>query len=250
MAVTKNLKARAIKSILSGTSNFGICPICEKRTLFVELDEWLRDYYLCVYCKSIPRNRAIIFVLERFFPRYRIMKIHESSPGGPASDKLQKECPDYTPTHLYPDLRPGEYKNGIRCENLEEMTFEDNSFDLMITQDVLEHILNPDRAFREIGRILKPGGAHVFTVPMYRRKKTLVRAIETDRGIEYMEEKKYHGNPIDEKGSLVTREWGEDIVGYIKEKSGLNTTVHRIVDRKLGLDGEFLEVFISTKKGI
>lgn len=248
MAVIKNLKARAIKSILTGRSNRGTCPICEKRTLFIELDEWLRDYYVCIYCRSIPRNRAIIFVLEKFFPRYRTMKIHESSPCGPASDKLRKECLNYTPTHFYPDVRPGDYKNGIRCEDLEEMTFEDNSFDLMITQDVLEHILTPDRAFKEIARILKPGGAHVFTVPVYDREKTLIRAVETPKGIEYPEEKQYHGNPIDEKGSLVTREWGKDIVRYIKEKSGLDTTVHRIVDRNLGLNGEFLEVFVSEKQ--
>ena len=51
---------------------------------------------------------------------------------------------------------------GNRCENLEELTFDDNTFDLVITQDVLEHVLNPGKAFKEICRVLKPGGAHKF----------------------------------------------------------------------------------------
>ena len=44
------------------------------------------------------------------------------------------------------------------------MTFENESFDLFITQDVFEHVMTPNKAFKEIERVLKPGGAHVFTV--------------------------------------------------------------------------------------
>src|ERR1019366_2746057 len=92
---------------------------------------------------------------------------HESSPGGPASAKLARECHHYTPTHFFPDVPPGGLKDGIRCENLEEQTFADASFDLVVTSDVFEHVLDPARAFSEIARTLRPGGAHVFTVPWY-----------------------------------------------------------------------------------
>eukprot|EP00439_Symbiodinium_sp_Y106_P065633 s33_g10.t1 len=34
----------------------------------------------------------------------------------------------------------------------------DESFDLVICTDVLEHVLNPKRAMHEMGRLLKPGG--------------------------------------------------------------------------------------------
>ena len=44
------------------------------------------------------------------------------------------------------------------------MTFQNESFDLFITQDVFEHVMEPNKAFKEIERVLKPGGAHVFTV--------------------------------------------------------------------------------------
>lgn len=215
--------------------------------MFVIKNSWLRDNYLCVRCGSIPRNRALIHVLQTGFPGYRSMKVHESSPCGAASDKLQRECRDYTPTYFYPEVPPGGYKNGVRCENIEHMTFEDGSFDLMITQDVMEHVLNPGKAFEDIARVLKPGGAHVFTVPIYKGKKTLVRAVEAPEGVKYLEEAQYHGNPIDRKGSLVVTEWGEELIEFITLHGGLATTVHRIVDRKLGIDGEFLEVLVSRK---
>ena len=36
----------------------------------------------------------------------------------------------------------------------------------------MEHIFNPQSAFREIARTLKPGGAHIFTVPLINKERT------------------------------------------------------------------------------
>ncbi|CAE7702475.1 unnamed protein product, partial [Symbiodinium sp. CCMP2456] len=41
----------------------------------------------------------------------------------------------------------------------------DESFDLVICTDVLEHVLNPKRAMHEMGRLLKPGGIVLLQVP-------------------------------------------------------------------------------------
>jgi hypothetical protein len=56
----------------------------------------------------------------------------------------------------------------------------------------------------------------------------------------------YHGDPIDEKGSLVVTEWGRELCDFIYRTSGATTTAILIQDMSLGLDGEFWEVFIST----
>jgi SAM-dependent methyltransferase len=141
-----------------GKVHVGHCPICETQTLFVFRSDWLRDGYICRRCKSIPRWRAIIHVLGQQFPNWRDLVIHESSPGGPASKKLKRECCNYLPTHYFADASPGSIHKGFRSENLEHQTFPDESFDLVITQDVLEHIFHPGAAFREIARTLKPHG--------------------------------------------------------------------------------------------
>lgn len=246
MISIRSLK-RIFQCIVEGRCNFGVCPVCERRTIFLKTDPWLRDFYICVYCRSIPRQRAIIHIVETFFPRYREMVIHESSPGGAASEKFQKECKRYIPTHYYFDTPPGGYKEGIRCENLEQLSFQDNVFDLVITQDVFEHVLNPARAFSEVARTLKPEGAHVFTVPYYPDSSTIIRAIESPGGILHLEEEVYHGNPIDEKGSLVVTDWGNDLFDFIYTNSGMTTTVYTLFDPCRGLEAAFLDVFISRK---
>lgn len=225
----------------------GYCPICKQHTLFIATNNWLRDYYLCVRCKSIPRFRALIVVLEKYFPNWRELKIHESSPAGASSNMLARECSNYIPTHFFPDIPSGSFFNGVRCENLEEQTFDDCSFDLVVTQDVFEHVLHPEKAFREIARTLYPGGAHVFTVPWYYWQKTVVRAIDEDGEIKNLLPPEYHGNPISEKGSLVIREWGYDLIDYIKEVSGMLTTAVLVHAPNMGIEAEFLEVFISRK---
>jgi len=236
-----------LKSVFNGKANIGQCPVCGHRTFFIEEAAYLREHYRCFFCRSQPRNRALLHVLTTQFPAFRSYSIHESSPAGPASDKISRECPEYVPTQYFPDIPYGSSKGGFRCENLECMTFPDNFFDLVITQDVLEHVLHPEKAFAEIARILKPGGAHLFTVPIFSRKESLIRAVEADGVIQFLEEPDYHGNPVDEKGSLVAREWGEDIVDFIWKSSGLVTEVFSERDRSLGIDGQFLDVLVSRK---
>jgi len=233
--------------LLTGDYNSGYCPICQARTLFIIKDSWLRDHYFCIRCASIPRWRALIYVLQSYFPDWRNLHIHESSPGGASSDKLRRECGNYIATHFFPDTPVGEMKYGFRCENLERQTFQDEQFDLVVTQDVFEHILNPALALKEVCRTLKPGGAHLFTIPWYYWKKTLVRATESNGSIRHLEEPDYHGNPIDASGSLVVTEWGWDFCDFIYEQSGMTTTVIRITNRRMGIDGKFIEVFISRK---
>ncbi len=228
--------------------NFGVCPICNARTLFVKRHSWLRDNYLCIRCLSIPRWRAIIYVLEIYFPGWREFKIHESSPGGASSSKLKRECRNYyVASHFFPGVSPGQTKEGFRCENLERQTFDDGEFDLVVTQDVFEHVMNPGKAFSEVARTLKDGGAHVFTVPWYYWKETVIRAVEENGVTKYLREPDYHGNPIDQNGSLVVTEWGWDLCDFIYTHSGLTTTVVKLHDKWRGIDGEFLEVFISRK---
>lgn len=237
----------AIPHILRRGLVFGFCPICEKSTVFLKEGKWLRDDFRCMRCTSLPRGRALISVLESFVPRWREMSIHESSPGGASSSKLARDCKHYCATHYYPDVPLGQMKDGFRCENLEQQTFLDESFDLVVTQDVFEHVLEPAKAIREICRTLKPGGAHVFTVPWYYWKDTLVRAVRDGTGIRHLEKPDYHGNPIDSKGSLVVTEWGADFCDFVQRESGMTTTAVRIFDRRRGIEAEFIEVFISRK---
>jgi SAM-dependent methyltransferase len=51
--------------------------------------------------------------------------------------------------------------------NALDLPFPDNSFDRIITSEVLEHIWDCERAVTEIVRVLRPGGRLAATVPTY-----------------------------------------------------------------------------------
>ena len=229
----------------------GFCPICDKETVFRSRHAWFRDHLLCERCKSIPRERALMKVIKDFYPNFRELKIHESSPGGRGvSVLLGKECPGYSYSHYFPGVKPGEAgPRKVRCENLENLTFEDSSFDLIITQDVMEHIFQPEFAFKELARVLKPGGAHIFTVPIVNKPNTSRRraSLLSNGEIKHYCEPEYHGNPVDPKGSLVTVDWGFDIAPTIQEVSGLPTLLVQMDNIDLGIRAEYIEVLVSHK---
>ena len=232
--------------------NSGYCVICEADTVFLIHDPWLRDFYKCRRCKTIPRNRALINALNRFVPEWRTLSIHESSPGSVTSRFLNRSCSGYSTSHYYPDVPRGEYSGQHRSEDLSALTFPDHSFDVFITADVFEHVYKPAQAFSEIARVLKPGGMHIFTMPWYpENKETLQRAqLNADGSVSHLVDAVYHESPIDDEGSLVTFDWGSDFTDFIYAKSGLVTTVYLEIDRSKGLDAKFLEVFISRKSSI
>jgi SAM-dependent methyltransferase len=229
-------------------ANRGYCPTCESRTWFVEEQPWKRDYYRCVICGSIPRYRLLVHVLNEYFKGWEDQRIHECSPGGAASRLIRTKCRNYSSSHYFEDVPRGEYRGEHRSEDLSDLTFSDASLDLFITQDVFEHVIDPASAFKEICRVLKPGGAHVFTVPWYPQlKENRVRARVENGRIIHVEEPIYHRNPISSQGSLVTTDWGIRFPDFVYQESGMFTTVIKVRDRWLGLDAEFREVFVSRK---
>lgn len=239
-----------------GARNFrhpGFCGICEASTEFTSTHTWFRDYLICPRCKSVPRERALMEVLKRHYPEYRKLTIHESSPiGRGVSSRLARECRRYSYSHYFSDTPPGKTDpvHKARCENLEALTFPDKSFDLVITQDVMEHVFDPAAAFREIARVLRPGGAHVFTVPLVRKiEASRPRAVRSASGeVVHLLVPEYHGNPVDAKGSLVTMDWGYDITGFIQEASGLPSHIIFIDDIDRGIRAEFIDVVVSFKR--
>lgn len=229
----------------------GHCPVCEQAATFAAKDEWLRDHFLCLSCGSQPRERALFSVLAQLRPDWRKLSIHESSPGTAASRRLADQAPAYLASQYDPSIPWGSVHptGGWRSEDLERQTFADESFDLVVTQDVMEHVFAPDLAVREIARTLKPGGLHVCTVPIVNKERPSVRRARRrpDGSIEHLLEPVYHGNPMSADGALVTVDWGYDIAAWWDAASGMSTTVFTIDDIGRGIRAEYIEVLVSRK---
>jgi len=82
---------------------------------------------------------------------------------------------DYTTTDLNSPL--ADVKADI-CN----LPFQDNSFDVILCNHVLEHIPNDTKAMQELYRVLKPGGWGIFQIPQdLKREKTFEDNTITDR---------------------------------------------------------------------
>lgn len=57
---------------------------------------------------------------------------------------------------------------GVVLQELDRLPFPEARFDLVTCLDVIEHIEDDVAMMREIGRVLKPGGAVLFTTPAHK----------------------------------------------------------------------------------
>lgn len=58
-----------------------------------------------------------------------------------------------------------EKKIEVCCSMIEDMPYKDDYFDIIVSTDVLEHVLDLNLAIKNIMRVLKPGGRLVLRVP-------------------------------------------------------------------------------------
>jgi SAM-dependent methyltransferase len=232
----------------------GVCPICEAETTFSSINQDFRSNLICPSCTniSIPRERSLTLALKRLVPDWRDKKIHESSPVPRGFTlQLRRECKGYVATQYFPDAPNGEIIRGFRNENLECQTFPDESFDIVMSLDVLEHVNEPQQALKEIARTLVSGGYCIFTAPTYVGKmKSERRACIHADGTEeiLVGAAEYHGNPVNAKGALVTFHYGYDLPELIFQWSGMSVEVHRFYDPFHGIIGPMTEVYVCRKE--
>jgi hypothetical protein len=81
--------------------NSSAIGVFKTETLFTVLGPWLRDQYFCSKRKSIPRQRAINLVLQEYFPNWRSLVLHESSP---SNDFIARWCSSYSCSAMFDDV--------------------------------------------------------------------------------------------------------------------------------------------------
>ena len=164
-----------------------------------------------------------------------------------AINQLLAATRNFVFSDFFDDTPPG-FRNasGILCEDVQKLSFDDGSFDLIISQDVLEHIPDPFRGLSEIYRVLKPNGYHIFTVPFHADMARSVSRVRLESGIlHHILPPVYHGDPVREKGSLVCTDFGQDFLNLLQE-IGFEVSSREISHEQFPNGGNI--VFITRKK--
>ena len=193
---------------------------------------------ICARCLSNSRQRHLARALIDTFGQsgeylpLRDVKndleeftIYEAQSDGTIHSIL-RDLPGYVCSEYFDDVPYGAVgPNGVRCEDLQALTFPDNFFDLVITQDVLEHVREPARALSEIYRVLKDGGYHVFTVPLSMARRETIPLVDISSGEDrFLVPPVYHKDSIRLKGTLTYNEFGMDLLKAIDSR-GMETRV-------------------------
>ena len=69
----------------------------------------------------------------------------------------------------YPITMDGSYGKSTNADFFSEsslMPFNDNTFDTLVSTQVLEHVSDPKKVIQEMCRVLKPGGILILSAPM------------------------------------------------------------------------------------
>jgi hypothetical protein len=131
----------------------------------------------------------------------------------------------------YPRFLGSEYRpepNGekvlwpIQHQDLTKLTYPDRSFDLAVTQEILEHVPDLPSAMYELARILRPGGVMLSTFPFrWEAQDTEVSARLRNGQIEHLMVPQYHSDPQRSEGALVFQTPGWDVLD-LAAKSGFS----------------------------
>jgi ubiquinone/menaquinone biosynthesis C-methylase UbiE len=86
-------------------------------------------------------------------------------------------------------------------------------------------VRDPKQALREIYRILKPSGYHIFTIPYNFIRKTRKRIALNEKKDTYLLPKKFHGDSI--RDGLVYTEFGKDFLSFVDLRNTTTKNVYK-----------------------
>lgn len=172
------------------------------------------------------RERSLRELVRR--PDVRRLAVYHVGSTGPVRARLRR-LDHYVESRFDPGAAPGAtLPDGFRNEDLQQLTFADESFDLVVSSHVLEHVPDPWVAFGQVHRVLRPGGRMVHSIPgRHPLAAESVRRAEVggDGRIVHHEPARYHRSPEGDP-ALVFTDFGADVrprVGAL----GFDVTIRR-----------------------
>lgn len=142
--------------------NLYFCPCCGH--FLTKFIDWSGSYrhVICPYCDSQPRHRSLTLLLKQ-----------KSNLDLNKPIKMLHIAPESSLKKLFDGKKNIKYitadlnNSSVDVKlDITQIPYDDNTFDVIICNHVLEHILDDRQAMRELLRVLKPNGWASLQVPI------------------------------------------------------------------------------------
>ena len=242
----------------------GDCDVCRQRSVFSVRGGQppaepvnLREGLICRRCGLNNRMRLMYHAIRELREAHdgRLGPIYIAEELTPFYEALVQQFTDVTGSEYLPSGGVSgsvvEF-NGrqIHQQDLRQLSFDDNSFDLVVHAEILEHVPAHQRALAEIHRVLAPGGEMLFTAPfMPARETNLLRAsISIEGEIVHHLAPEMHGDPLDPAGVLVFQTFGWELLDELRGAGFDHAWVGFLDAADLGITSGVL--FRARKRGV
>ena len=195
----------------------------------------------------LSRNRAVLVVLEQLYGSQEVLGqqdiyLVEALTGFALWLQRHLGGEKLVCSEFLEDAERG--FSGIPHQDLCALSFGDACFDLVLCNELFEHVRDLELAFREIARVLRPGGRLLATCPLaFGQAESIVKAIHNSHTgeVEQLMEAEFHGDPVRPiAGSLVYRIPAWDVLEQLQAAGFSETRMHHVASWKHGVLGSDL----------
>lgn len=163
------------------------CPVCERsfrKFLSYGSDVVHRENVLCPYDLTLERHRLMWLYLKNetnFFTASNLKVLHIAPEQCFHKRFKEQKNLEYLTADLVSPIADMHF-------DLHDIPLEDNRFDVVFCNHVMEHVNDPIRCMSELFRVMKPGGWAIMQVPQDFKRETTYE----DPSITSPEEREKH----------------------------------------------------------
>ena len=241
----------------------GFCVPCARTVAFrVDMlaggqrtgDSWTpnwRERLLCPLCQMNNRQRLMATLVKDRLQQRMGTTVYFMEQVTPIYNWAMKSFPTHKiigSEFLGNEYQSGQIVRGIRHEDILNLSFEGGSLDLVVSNDVFEHVPDPLRAFSQCAEVLYPGGVMLASIPFHTAyNKSIARAELLPTGVNHLLQPEYHGNPVSPDGSLVFTDFGWDVIDSLKASGFSDVVMEVYASAELGHMGDGQLIVRATK---
>lgn len=172
-------------------TSVGQCPLCGRRPFLSMASSPLLTR--CLSCAATVTGLSLVPVIQNHLGEGASTNdAYELSTYGATLTWLDKHMRSTTKSEYFPDHPTGTMVGGVLNQDVQKLTFPDASFDLVTSNQVFEHVPDDVAGYRETYRVLRPGGAMIFSVPLYDTTATVHTAELTNGKLVFFGAPEFH----------------------------------------------------------